>query len=93
MESKSVCRIDSHLADVAQELLLVKLDQRVDLLMVDMVCISSITRISFSGFPKRTQIFCLRRNLCEQLDKVWQVIAKELGSKDKVFPGVVDGEF
>lgn len=37
----------------------------------------------------RTQVLCLAGDLAEQLDKVGQVIAEELGFEDQVLAGVV----
>jgi hypothetical protein len=36
-----------------------------------------------------TLVFCEADNLGEELDKVWQVIAEELDTNDKVLAGVV----
>ena len=40
----------------------------------------------------RTCVLGLLGNLSEELDKVWQVIAKELGSNNQVLAGVVGFE-
>lgn len=35
-----------------------------------------------------TRVFCLRRNLCKQFGKVWEIFRQKLGLKDNVFAGV-----
>lgn len=43
-------------------------------------------------FSQRTLVLGHLRDLCKQLDKVWQVIAEELGTNNEVFAGVVGSD-
>lgn len=60
--------------------------------MEDMSCNNSqyvIARPLLSSPDALTLVFCLGRNLSEELEEVGQVIAQELDSNNEILPGVV----
>lgn len=89
MEGKGVGRVLGHEGGVAEELLLVELHERNDLLVEDVSCISlAVLSRWWCPMALRTCVLGLLSDLCEELDKVGQVIAEELGTNDQVLAGV-----
>lgn len=87
MESKAVGRVGGHVGDAGEEALVGKVDERQDLLGVDMGCILSMASRAAGG-RAHTLVLGRAGHLGEQLDKVGQVVAQELGLEDEVLARV-----
>jgi hypothetical protein len=93
VEGETVGGLGGHVGDAGEELLVGEVEHGEDLFGVDVGCIVSVLCLipSISGW--RTQVLGGAGDLAEQLDKVRQVIAEELGLEHQVLAGVVGVEF
>jgi hypothetical protein len=91
VEGKAVGGLGGHVGDAGEELLVGEVDHGEDLLGVDVGCAVSIPS-PFSHFEFHTLVLGGAGDLAEQLDKVGQVIAEELGLKHEVLARVVGVE-
>lgn len=94
VEGEAVGRVGGHVSDAGEEALVGEVDEREDLLGVDVgwsVLASShtCTLDNRELLLKRTLVLGLANHLAEQLDKVGQVIAQELCLEDEVLARVV----
>jgi hypothetical protein len=67
-------------------------EQRDDILVVDVGCVELVYAV-IQGIREHTLVLGHLGDFGEKFDKVWKVIAEELGSNDKVFARVIGGEF
>jgi hypothetical protein len=88
VEGEAVGGVGGHGGDAREEAPVGEVDEREDLLIVDVGCSLSVRGAPHGG-SGRTLVLGLAGDLGEQLDEVGQVVAEELGLEDDVLARVV----
>ena len=90
MESETMSRVKSQFSNIAEEFLLLEVDERLDLLVVFVGWSSwSETDWMTAHILLLTSIFGLRDDFSKQFREIWQILSEEFGFDNEGFSGMV----
>ena len=85
-----MCRVKSQFSNIAEEFLLLEVDERLDLLVVFVGWSSwSETDWMTARILLLTIIFGLRDDFSKQFREIWQILSEEFGFDNEGFSGMV----